>query len=83
MAKLFCADNLKIYFAYIEHTHFHYVLQGTILQRDSSIRDLGAIFDTSLSFSQHINIKISEVHKVFGFLVRNCCGINNIVALKS
>lgn len=42
------------------------------LTKLTSIRDLGIIFDTSLSFIPHIDHIIPEAYKVFAFIKRNC-----------
>lgn len=60
----------------------NYNIDGTVLDRQNSIKDLGIIFDSQLSFTQHINNKSSEATKMLGFIIRNCKTFTNILALK-
>jgi len=62
---------------------FHqYSLQNTPLTRVSEASDLGVIFDSSMSFSPHINYIIKKSLKNLGFIIRNTKFFSNIHALK-
>ena len=44
--------------------------------------DLGVLFDPEVNFIEHINQKVSEAYRMYGFIVRNCRQFNNVSALK-
>lgn len=62
---------------------FNYNLNDVVIDLAPSIRDLGVIFDSKLSFSHHIEHVTSTSLKTFGFIVRNTRPFININALKS
>lgn len=62
---------------------FAYNMDGAVLSRQNTIKDLGVVFDSKLSFVEHIDLKISEAQRIYGFIVRNCRGFSNVIALKS
>lgn len=43
-----------------------------VLKKSTSVRDLGVIFDFSLSFVPHIDYIIPDAYKVLAFIKRNC-----------
>lgn len=51
--------------------NYDYTLNGSPLQRVNSQRDLGVVFDTVLSFNNHIISKVESAQRVAGFIVRN------------
>lgn len=61
---------------------YEYTIDGNTLDRDNTIKDLGVIFDTQLTFIQHINKKTAEALKMLGFIIRNCLSFTNTEALK-
>lgn len=77
-SSLFVTFTRKKYFI-----EYQYNLNETILSRHSNVTDLGVVFDSRLTFVPHIDAKISEASRVYGFIVRNCRGFNNILALKT
>lgn len=55
---------------------YPYCIDGDILTRPQTVRDLGVIFDHRLSFVDHINATVSRAYKSLGFIVRNSRGFN-------
>jgi len=49
---------------------FGYELDGTLLKRDNTFKDLGITFDTKLSFTAHIENITSDSLKAYGFITR-------------
>ena len=48
-----------------------YSMGGSHLEREFNITDLGVILDTKLSFSEHIQSKISKAFCMLGVIKRN------------
>ena len=46
-----------------------YTVDGTILKRVSTYKDLGVTFDPGLAFTEHIAIKINEAYRIMGFII--------------
>lgn len=59
----------------------NYSLGGSVLSRCESIKDLGVLFDSKLSFAGHIHAKVAEASRAYGFIVRNCGSFGNILTL--
>jgi hypothetical protein len=49
---------------------FAYMLNNTILQRVESIRDLGVIMDTKMTFVEHIDVIVGRAFANLGFVRR-------------
>ena len=62
---------------------YPYSILGNILERVIVLKDLGVTFDSKLTFSHHVNTKILEAGRMFGFIVRNCRGFNDLSVLKT
>nr|CAH7718732.1 unnamed protein product [Callosobruchus chinensis] len=60
---------------------YDYRIGDTILARCESNKDLGVIYDTKLTFAQHISQKINEASRFYGFIVRNCRSFSRTDAL--
>lgn len=58
-----------------------YYLNGTELERVSSIKDLGIIYSPNLCFSPHINAIVNRALKVLGFIIRNTKLFNSVGCL--
>lgn len=63
--------------------NFNYMINGTNLEKATSIRDLGVIFDMKLSFNMHIDSKIAKAYAMLGFLKRICVEFTNVHTLRS
>ena len=50
---------------------YNYKLNNSSLKRVDQQKDLGVIFDSSLSFTEHIVSKIESAQKISGFISRN------------
>lgn len=61
---------------------FNYTLDDVSLVRCTNIKDLGVIFDTKLSYTDHLNAIVNAANKTLGFIVRNSTSFNNVTALK-
>lgn len=62
-------------------TEFPYSINGDILTRPQTIRDLGVIFDHKLSFIEHISHTVSSAYKSLGFIMRNSRNFNRAETL--
>lgn len=51
--------------------NFDYVIEGSIINRKNSIKDLGVIFDEHLTFNDHISNVCRSATKLLGFIIRN------------
>jgi hypothetical protein len=47
---------------------FTYMLAGSVLDRVSSINDLGVIMDENINFSEHVDVMVGKVFAMLGFL---------------
>lgn len=61
---------------------FHYQVGNDVLNRPSTMRDLGVIFDPKLSFVHHIEGVISAAYKTMGFIIRCARDFTSIDAMK-
>lgn len=61
---------------------FHYSLNDNILDKTDKFKDLGVIFDSKFTFSEHITQIIASTSKTLGFFVRNWNCFTNINTLK-
>lgn len=65
----------------MNYIKYDYHIDGSVLTRVSVIRDLGVLFDTSLSFRHHIENIVSKAKRMLGFIIRmskpfrNCSSI--------
>lgn len=60
---------------------FNYKLDDTSLNRVNEFKDLGVIFDSKVSFNQHINATVLSCYKSLGFVIRNSRGFNDVSVL--
>lgn len=58
--------------------YYNYNINGTPLSRLNSIRDLGIIFDSKLSFEQHYKHITTRAYKILGFISRSLNKFTNI-----
>ncbi|XP_055381340.1 uncharacterized protein LOC129611940 [Condylostylus longicornis] len=61
----------------------NYVLNKANLNRVSSIKDLGVVFDEKLTFRQHYNAVISKANSVLGFVKRYTKEFNDPYVIKT
>lgn len=60
-----------------------YHMNGTVLDRVDSIRDLGIVIDRKVRFNEHIATVASKAYAMLGFLRRNTKDFNDVDALKT
>jgi hypothetical protein len=63
--------------------HNNYHINGTPLQRVSSIKDLGIHYSSTLCFSHHIETTVGRALKVIGFIKRNTKHFSSANCLRS
>lgn len=87
-----CAEN-NLHFNFSKCLHISYFrsknpiqyifkIGNNNLQTVRSTLDLGVVFDSSLSFVQHIDYIIPKAYKVLGFIKRNCTEFSDPNTLK-
>lgn len=54
----------------VNYKNFEYNIDGTTLQRSLDFRDLGIIFDSTLSFSKHLDELEKKCNRMMGFILR-------------
>lgn len=62
--------------------NFRYDVNGTQLDRVSSIKDLGVIMDRKLTFNEHISVTAAKGFAMLGFIRRNASEFRDVYALK-
>jgi hypothetical protein len=60
----------------------HYV-GGTVLNRMSSINDLGVILYEKMTFSKHLDVMVAEAFAMLGFIMRLALQFKDPYTLKS
>lgn len=58
-------------------------MDGEVVPRSDSVRDLGVLFDSKLTFSDHICSITTTAMKTLGFIIRTCRGFHDITAMKT
>jgi hypothetical protein len=59
------------------------MLGGTVLDRVSSINDLGAIMDEKMTFSENVDVMVAKVFAMLGFIRRLSLEFSDPYTLKS
>jgi hypothetical protein len=59
------------------------MLGGTVLDRMSSINDLGVIMDEKITFSEHGDVMVAKAFAVLAFIRRFSLGFRDSYTLKS
>jgi hypothetical protein len=59
------------------------MLGGTVLDRVSSINDLGFIMDEKMTFSEHVDVMVAKAFAMLGFISRLSLEFRNPYTLKS
>ena len=62
---------------------YDYGIDGMIMQRMLTVKDLGVCYDSQFSFREQINNITSKAGKMLGFIIRNCKEFSNISILKT
>jgi Reverse transcriptase (RNA-dependent DNA polymerase)/Endonuclease-reverse transcriptase len=62
---------------------FSYMLAGTVLDRVSSINDLGVIMDEKMNFSEHVDVMVGKAFAMLGFIRRLSLEFRDPYTLKS
>ena len=57
---------------------FPYKLGDTLLEHVNIVKDLGVLFETDMSFRQHIDDIVCKANRILGFIWRNTKDINNV-----
>jgi hypothetical protein len=60
-----------------------YKINGSMLEKPDSIRDLGVTFNSKLSFNVHIDLVAQSAFKSLGFIMRNSREISDADTLKT
>lgn len=63
--------------------NFNYKIEGKLMTRVQTVRDLGVKMKTDLSFSDHIKSVCKKAYRNLGFVMRNANDFTNIKALIS
>ena len=66
----------------LNKTNFQYSIKETFLSQVASIRDLGVILDSALSFVNHIDTIVSKALGMLGFNKRNTSDFKSINAIR-
>ena len=75
--------NIVSYHKKVNYICYSYNLSETLITRLQEVKDLGVIFDASLSFSSHINLVRSSALRMWGFIKRICADFKNINIYKT
>lgn len=62
--------------------NFNYHIDGQQISRVSIMRDLGVMFDSGLSFCDHINDAVAKANRMLGFVLRQCWDFTDVEAIK-
>lgn len=62
----------------VTYQYFNYNINGSSIQKVNSMRDLGVMFDSKLSFVNHFNIITKRAYKFLGFISRSLYKFKNI-----
>ena len=57
---------------------FNYEISNVQLKRVFEIIDLGVVFYITLSFTGHIDFKVSKAYSMLGFMMRICVDFNAV-----
>ena len=55
-----------------------YTVGGTVLTPQSEVKDLGVVFDSKLSFDNHISSITSDAYRILGFVIRSSHSFRNL-----
>lgn len=63
--------------------HFGYFLAGTQLERVSTVKDLGILLDSKMTFKDHVAYAVSKASSQLGFLFRYAKKFRDVYCLKA
>jgi hypothetical protein len=61
---------------------FSYMLGGTVMDRISSINDLGVIMDEKMTFSEHVAVMVAKAFVMLGFIRRLSLSLDILIYSK-
>ena len=73
--------NAILFTRKVNKSDFQYSIKGTFLSQVASIRDLGVIMDSTLSFANYIDTIVSKALGMLGFIKRNTSDFKSINAI--
>lgn len=56
----------------VKPLHFNYMIENSQLKRSESVKDLGVVFDSRMTFTSHIEGTIASTSRMLGFVLRSC-----------
>lgn len=62
---------------------FNYEINGSIIDRVTTINDLGVTIDSKLKFNKHVSVTTAKAFSVLGFIRRNSQAFQDIYTLKT
>lgn len=63
------------------YVQFNYNINNSVLERVKTIKDLGIVFDSILSFNEHISHIVNSSFKILGYIVRTTKDFTNIKSI--
>lgn len=67
----------------INQINYQYVMETELLERVTSICDLGVTIDSKIRFNEHVVITAARAFSVLGFIRRHASGFTDIYALRT
>ena len=61
---------------------YSYNVNGILMERSQTFKDLGVVFDSKLAFIDHINTTVNSASKIYGFIYRNCRRFSNVETIR-
>ena len=86
------ANNLRLNIAkccYVNYTRKQnifesiYSINGTFISQQTSMRDLGVVFDQRYTFVEHVHTVAASACRTLGFIMRTCRSFDNVRAMKT
>ncbi|KAJ3644314.1 hypothetical protein Zmor_026980 [Zophobas morio] len=79
-------NKQKCFFVTFTITHSplltQYMIDGYRLDKKDCMKDLGVVFDSTLTFVKHLNCVCSSVSKSLGFVMRTCRNFSDLNLMK-
>lgn len=61
---------------------FSYTIKQTVIERCTSVKDLGIYFDNQYTFTLHMSNIVTEAVKILGFIIRNSTPFTSVDTIK-